>query len=670
MIPASPHIAGLGREGFRHDINALRAIAVVGVLLFHFSIWPFGGGYAGVDVFFVISGFLMTDIVARRQTAGSFGVVAFWRDRARRIVPALGALLLVMLVLGLICLDPLRYAEMARSAVAPLLFYSNVEYWFAGGYFDTPQHSKWFLHTWSLSVEWQFYIVYPLAMLMLTRLVKSEALRIGVYLAALLLSLAVCVWAAAEGAGIHPKIATGNFYLLPTRAWEMMLGGLVALAPAWLSALRRSWLHWMGLALIGVSFVSFDARTPWPSIWTLVPALGTAAVLLAADQGRWARSASLARLGLWSYSIYLWHWPLKVGLDYFDVVDSLWVAAIAIAASIALGALSYIWIETPSRRWLTAPGLGRWAGGAAGLVALMLTATAVVSADGLPGRRGGDARYYADLRAAAADWDFACPSKRFFDAVPPDCIRGGSGGTKVALVGDSHMQQWYGRFGQTGADRPEIHFLTASGCPPIPDTSRQGLGLTCFNNVNSIWDSLDKEDFDVVVIEASWRFYSEVDGGRLCFIWQGACVSESAEAYPAAFRAALEKLSARLATLKARGARVILVLDMPGAGLAHPEELAFRRFHGRPLDDISYTNAFPPTEAVAQAGRRAGVEVVNPVDHVCTDGRCPALTADGHLLYRDTGHLRSSAMRTGTYDFLDPYILGRDFSDTGATSGK
>ena len=669
MIPAPPQTATLGREGFRHDINALRAVAVVGVLLFHFAVWPFGGGYAGVDVFFVISGFLMTDIIVRRQAAGTFGVFAFWRDRARRIVPALAVLVIVMLALGVFWLDPLRYSDMARSAVSPLLFYSNIEYWLAGGYFDGPQHSKWFLHTWSLSVEWQFYLFYPLAMWMLTTLIKSKGVQVCVYVGTLILSLLVCVWAGFYGADVHPKIATGNFYLLPTRAWEMMLGGLVALAPAWLTVLRRSWLHWLGQVMIAVSFVVFDSHTPWPSIWTLVPALGTAAVLLAADQGRWARSMPVAKLGLWSYSIYLWHWPLKVGLGYFDIDDALWVATIAIAVSVVLGALSYSWVETPSRRWLTNSGVGRWAVGSVGLIAVMAMAMAVVRADGLPERRNGDARYYADLRAAAADWEFDCPSKLFFDEMTPACIRGGSSKTKVALVGDSHMQQWYGRYGQMQDDRPEIHFLTASGCPPIPGTSRQGSGQVCFNSVSRIWETLEAGNFDVVVIEASWRFYAESEEGRLCFVRDGSCISHSVDEYPQAFGTAISELTDRLAGLKAGGARVVLVLDMPvpGAGGGDPAVLSYRRFYGLPVADIAQIEVLPTTVAYGEAAVRAGVEVVDPVDYVCSESKCPALTAEGRLLYRDSGHLRSSAIRTDAYNFLDPFVLR---ARRGGTEGR
>ena len=194
--------------------------------------------------------------------------------------------------------------------------------------------------------------------------------------------------------------------------------------------------------------------------------------------------------------------------------------------------------------------------------------------------------------------------------------------------------------------------------------------MTCFNNVSEIWDALEKGDFDVVVVEAGWRFYAELEGGRLCFVKRGVCVTEGAAAYPAAFSAALEEFSERLVALRANGARVVLVLDMPGAGLANPEELAFRRFYNRPLDGITSTDAFAPTEVLAQAGRRAGVEIVNPVDHVCAHGRCPAVTKQGQPLYRDTGHLRSSTMRTPAFNFLDPYVLGRGVAPKGATNAN
>ncbi len=207
---------------FRPDIAGLRAWAVLAVVLFHFNIPGFSGGFVGVDIFFVISGFLMTQIIARGLEDGRFSIWRFYLARARRILPALLVLCAVLLVLGWFALPPLDYRALGMHTLTSALFLSNIQYWREAGYFDAASHDKWLLHTWSLSVEWQFYLLLPLVLWVVWRLSPGRRNLARVLVSLLLASFALSVWLSSH----KPEAA---FFLLPTRAWEMLAGGLLAL---------------------------------------------------------------------------------------------------------------------------------------------------------------------------------------------------------------------------------------------------------------------------------------------------------------------------------------------------------------------------------------------------------------------------------------------------------
>lgn len=341
-------IAGQGALEFRKDINGLRAYAVIAVLLYHFDTAGMGGGYAGVDVFFVISGFLMTAIILPKVEAGRFALSSFYLARLRRIFPALAVLCTAGLLFGWFWLAPYLYESLGKSAGASLLFISNFVFNRAGGYFAAPAHDNWLLHTWSLSVEWQFYLLYPLFLLVLAKLSSgSHRFMRAALLAALLASFAYGVYLTASK-------PTSGFFMLPSRAWELLAGSLVFLhASGSLSDKKSRIMETGGLVLVFLSFLAYDSSTPWPGYFAALPVLGTSLVLAAARQNSWWTSNQIAQsLGRWSYSIYLWHWPLVVGLGYFGARNELtWLLA-AMAASLVLGALSYHMVEQPSARWM------------------------------------------------------------------------------------------------------------------------------------------------------------------------------------------------------------------------------------------------------------------------------------------------------------------------------
>lgn len=327
---------------FRGDINGLRAIAVMAVVLFHFGIAGAQGGFVGVDVFFVISGFLMTGIIYSRLEKNAFSTLEFYKDRARRIIPALAFLCLFLLVVGWVLLLPGDYAELAEHSLGSLGFVSNLIYWKDAGYFEQASHDNWLLHTWSLSVEWQFYLAYPLLILVLKRCMPLRHTR-WVLGAIAIGSLALSVYASS-------RWPTSAFYLLPTRMWELLAGGLVFLFPWTASRESSRWLEAGGIALIVLSILAFAGDTLWPGWPALVPVVGTMMVIYSARHESWLTCNRASQfLGKISYSVYLWHWPFAVWLYYFGIErHPSWIIA-GMSASIICGWASYAYIENLAR---------------------------------------------------------------------------------------------------------------------------------------------------------------------------------------------------------------------------------------------------------------------------------------------------------------------------------
>ena len=321
---------------FRKDINGLRALAVLAVVLFHFNFTWMPGGFAGVDVFFVISGFLMTGIIFRGIAQNNFSILTFYIARANRIIPALTVLCLALMLLGWFYLSPLDYRALGKHAASSVSFLSNAIYWKEAGYFDTASHGKWLLHTWSLSAELQFYIIYPAILVALKKFLSLNALKKTVLLGTLI-GFTFCVIAT-------DKWPDSSYYLLHTRAWEMMLGGLAYLFPLNLNQAGKKLAEWLGLALIIGSYLFITEADPWPSHFALFPVLGTFLIIQAQRSDSFFTTNTIAqKIGTWSYSIYLWHWPIAVAIYYFSLHDAF--RYLGIALSIFLGFLSHRYIE-------------------------------------------------------------------------------------------------------------------------------------------------------------------------------------------------------------------------------------------------------------------------------------------------------------------------------------
>jgi peptidoglycan/LPS O-acetylase OafA/YrhL len=339
---------------YRPEIDGLRAIAVAAVILFHAGFALFSGGFVGVDVFFVISGFLITSIIVEELKTGRFSVLRFYERRARRILPALFTVMAACVPFAYRLLSPDDLKDFAQSLAAICLFASNVLFWGESGYFDTQAELKPLLHTWSLAVEEQFYVVFPLLLLAAWRLGRGVLLSLIGAIAVVSLFLSV------DEVRNFPSAA---FYLLPSRAWQLLVGALASfVADRWQAAdvrqpavrLAGEAVGWSGMAMIILALFLFDERTPFPGLNAALPTIGTALVLLCASDrtsvGRMLAWRPLVGLGLISYSAYLWHQPLFAFTKHALLADLPTDLAIVLcAATIVLACLSWRFVEQPFR---------------------------------------------------------------------------------------------------------------------------------------------------------------------------------------------------------------------------------------------------------------------------------------------------------------------------------
>lgn len=335
---------------YRAEIDGLRAVAVVPVILFHAGFDLFGGGYVGVDVFFVISGYLITTIILNEMNEGRFSLANFYERRARRILPALSFVVLCSLPVAWLTLFPTDLKDFAQSLIAVATFSSNFLFWTESGYFDTTAEIKPLLHTWSLAVEEQYYIIFPLFLMLAWRWGKRRIVKIliGVFVFSLLLAH----WAAYQ----EPE---AGFYLLPARAWELLAGAFIAFyvdrRPIEVRTATANVLSGLGLAGITFAIFAYDSGTPFPSLYAVVPIAGVVAVIAFAVPGTIAhRLLSLkpmVAIGLVSYSAYLWHQPILAFYAHAMGHDApLWHVALMLLATAVLSVFTYRFIEIPTRR--------------------------------------------------------------------------------------------------------------------------------------------------------------------------------------------------------------------------------------------------------------------------------------------------------------------------------
>ncbi|CTQ55902.1 O-acetyltransferase OatA [Roseibium album] len=336
---------------YRREIDGLRAVAVLPVVLYHGGVEFFSGGYAGVDVFFVISGYLITAIIISELDQGVFSLKGFYERRARRILPALITMVAVSTIFALLWMPPSQLVFYSQTLVSIALFSSNIFFWKNSGYFEAAAEFNPLIHTWSLSVEEQFYILFPLALMLFWRFGRNRIFWLLVLGSLASLLLTEYGWRYHTGA---------NFYLLPTRAWELLAGSLCALALAKRQFQPNSALAFVGLGMVLCSFYLFDSETPFPSFWTILPVAGTVLIILFASSGalvgKVLGAAPMVAIGLISYSLYLWHQPMLAftRIRMMNEPPELVLLGVALV-SLAVAYLSWRYVELPFRKTATSP---------------------------------------------------------------------------------------------------------------------------------------------------------------------------------------------------------------------------------------------------------------------------------------------------------------------------
>ncbi|MFZ1743075.1 MAG: acyltransferase family protein [Pontixanthobacter sp.] len=599
------------RPAYRPDIDGLRALAVVPVLLFHAHVAGFGGGFVGVDIFFVISGYLITGIIAREINAGSFSIINFYERRARRILPALFAVVAFVLIAGSWLYLPGDFEGVPRSALAALGFLANVWFFMQAGYFQTAAETMPLLHTWSLGVEEQFYIGFPLMLMVIAKF--APRLRLASVVALALISF---IWAVTKQANSDGFA----FYLLPPRAWELMVGALLALGaiPPVRNRILSELLGLTGLAAIVAATLLYSKGTIFPGIAALPPVLGAALLIHCGPQTIVSRMLAMkapVAIGLVSYSLYLWHWPLIVLSEYAqDEKLSPLQSAAFIALSFAIAWLSWRFIEGPFRnhRSFNRKRIFAWSG--VGMAALSGAAVALVSLGGWPARFPDQAVHYANAVHDVSPVRDACLN----DEIGPDrprCNLGANVAPTAILWGDSHGVELAWVLGEKlKAKGQSLAQRTHASCAPaLGYEAPRDPACAAFNQ--AVLDELEANaNLKTVYLAAFWASenYSQTGVAPI--------------------------LDQTIARLRKAGKAVVLIGPIPPQKFEVPRRLAMR---GPDTETASRASYAAKTHWLTQhypAWAKQGVSIIDPARYM-VQGDKTVIVADGHPLYFDSHHL-------------------------------
>jgi peptidoglycan/LPS O-acetylase OafA/YrhL len=603
------------KTSYRPDIDGLRALAVVSVLLFHGGVSVFSGGYVGVDIFFVISGFVIALSINRDLERDQFSLSGFYERRARRILPALTVVLLATWAASLWLAPPVYFESFAKSLAYAASFLSNVHFWRESGYFTSDSPFRPLLHTWSLAVEEQYYLLAPILLFLIYRFLgRKWVLGIAPIL------IASFVLGVYEIARQHIDPA---FYLLPTRAWEILLGALIALSPPpqLRSRFAREGLSVIATALIAFAILFYAPDTPFPGFAALPPCLGAAILLyLGMSPVQPVVSRVLAwppfvAIGLISYSLYLVHWPLMV-LTRFTLARQMTIleSAVALAACFALAGAMYVLVERPLRR-AAAP---RPVVFFLSAVAILVTVAAGVFGPAL------NQRIFAGSAVETHRQDWATLDKAFktgqcllvtgqpfTDWMPDTCARTTGPGADILLFGDSFAAHYAPGLEVLNAKvAGRVIQYSMQGCSPILENSREPI-QTCREFNKNVAAIIEREQIKRVVIAASWLEY-------------GADWSVGVESTLKVFRD--------------MGLEVTLIGQSPNFYL-EPFVIAAQRGQGAQKDvaiDIG-GEAERLNARLRDLASVYGAHFIDPVAILCRDNLCP-VRIDGQELFMDYGH--------------------------------
>lgn len=660
------------KHAYRAEIDGLRALAVLPVMLFHAGLTQFSGGYVGVDVFFVISGYLITSILLGELAEGRFSLLGFYERRARRILPALFLVMLACIPFAWAWMTPDQLRDFGRSLVAVTVFGSNFLFWIESGYFGAAAEVKPLLHTWSLAVEEQYYVVFPLLMMALWRFGKRRLVGVIVTIAVLSFALAQfggnVAWLRGDPdtAFRWTAIPEYAFFLTPARAWELLLGALCAFylfrRPVPAPGFGREVGAAAGLALIVVSVFAFSESTPFPGAYALVPTVGTALIILFATAGtrvaRLLSTRALVGIGLISYSAYLWHQPLFAFARLRTLGEvPVWVFLSLTVVALLLAYLSWRYVEQPfrTRRRFSREQVFTFAA----------CASAAMLAVGLSGHfsQGFAGRYdpgMAQLQSPHAGDTLGCNNARRLEKSidaelctlgAPDARR------KIAVLGDSHASSLSDALHAAGLEYG-IAFVPVNDnwCAPLYrfGTREPTRNPACRRLMTAALEMVaERADIETVILVAEWANYTT--GTRWGVSKVASYASGSAVAVadptgnPEAFDRALRATLARLADKQ-----VVIVKSVPEYHTRVPDSLAKAALFGDgelpEVMRISWADYQERNRDVELAWSRVpagAADFVETGEYLCHGAWCRYMNDRG-ALYLDDNHLS----RVGAEEFV------------------
>lgn len=622
------------RVRYRAEIDGLRAVAVLSVIAFH--LWPkrLVGGYLGVDIFFILSGFLITSIIWREIGENDFSIVRFYDRRIRRIMPALLLILVIFTPIAAVLLLPSDLIGYAKSLIATLGFSANFYFWRDTDYFARTAEDKPLLHLWSLGVEEQFYIVFPLLLALLWRWRPQRAFAVLAVLAAA--SLGLDAMALVLGAD------STAFFLLPTRAWELAVGAMLALRPQSIEPTATS-ARWM--AFLGAFFVVASlgwAPQPLTALPVALPcAVGVVLIILACRRetsaaNRVLRVPPLRLIGLVSYSLYLWHWPVIVFSQYYLVrkLDP-FEALGALAAMTICAVISWHYVEKPFRR-LTMPIRKLRYAALAGVGSLAIAGALLLASAGLPRRLEAAAAVIngavgSNYRCPISDFIFLGKSRACLLNLPSRDPEDAD----VMLLGNSHAQMYAPLWASILRERGQTGVLVpANGCLP---TVQVNITRGCVNVARQNLAELDAlHRAQIVILGFDW-----VHGPNGLVDADGRKVDNRRNA---ALLAGVDDL---IEKLRSSGKQIVLIGPIAEPGWDVPSVIGRELAFGRPIERPTYT---PETDFLARYGDvirhfegRPDLRLARPDRVQCTGGRCNYIVG-GRSLFADHGHIAAGEL--------------------------
>jgi peptidoglycan/LPS O-acetylase OafA/YrhL len=656
--------------GYLPFLDGLRAVAVLGVVLFHYNLCYLTGGYAGVDIFFVLSGFLITSVIDTAIQQQTFTFAHFYERRCRRILPALFIVCGLSVITALLLLVPYDFKNFAKSLKGTALFYSNIIFARSNGYFADPLSMRPLLHTWSLAVEEQFYLIFPPFFYGLYHVTKANrkvvCCVIGLLFCASLLANLIMITTSPDK----------TFYILPTRAWELLTGALVFLILRHITLSRNvaEILAWIGVLFITLSFVFYDRNTLFPGWAALLPCAGAALIIWPNLQtttlpGRILSTRPIVLIGLISYGLYLYHWPVIVfARYYFDRELSAPEVVAAIIVTFSLSILSYSLIEKPIRSGkilVTRKGVFQFS--ALGILFFTSCALTAIHFDGFSSRFSGTVLQYAAGNSDNPDWERHVPA--FKDLNNDTVIKLGNshGNPTFLLWGDSHaealapaIETQAKAFGTTGL------FIEYSGCLPLLGVSRldhapknapcqlvgqKVLGLFTHYHIHNVilagrWDDVfgwEKGSIETGQPEAVTAFTAS-DGTEF----------KGGAAFAPAFKETINQLTSL-------GIHIWVIEQVPPQLIDVPSALAKAVYLGRDPEKLerSYQDIEQRRKETNDVFHNfrvvRNVSFIDPADKLCPAQKFCMIANDGHALYRDSNHL-SIYGSLWIRDILDPFF--------------